>query len=566
MKLDKFRNILLLSALIFSMIQIIPIFSNNTNNISQNKNNTDDQPVKYYFKAPLPSIKKEDNRGLAPGIYNNYRYSCIALDSSNNIYITTDNYSSIIVFKKNESTFLDIWSKDWKRGSKSYVYDCAVDSTDNLYVVGASYNGLDWDILLVKFNGTNGHEIWNKTYDRSSMNDEAYSIAVNQTNGDIFVLGYSDVSLSETNITLICYSSTGIQKWVKCWAPNNNADNMGRGMDLDVNGNIYITGYSKISDNKHLYIGKLSCSDGSTLWSHVENSIYADGYDISVNSSGDIYVYGRTSWYSSSGKYQAILVKYNSNGVAQWNKIYDLNVIQGKSENDNYACDIAFDSKGYLIAAGYYRANITNTQDIFLMVFSSTGKVLTYITENVISYDEYYCDIDIGNNDKIYLVAIESITPYDQISFYKYNRAPSPFNLTTDAENPEIDGSFNLNWTKSVDADNYTLYKDDQPITAVTGDLEVVINETTNLSYHYEENQEGTWYFAVLAKNSLGSILSNYIAVNVSLKVEINGDDEFTVKNGISGGSGTQFDPYIIENWDLHRNNSGACIILRNTR
>ena len=48
--------------------------------------------------------------------------------------------------------------------------------------------------------------------------------------------------------------------------------------------------------------------------------------------------------------------------------------------------------------------------------------------------------------------------------------------------------------------------------------------------------------------------------------IRINGDDEFTQENGVTGGNGTRDNPYIIENWVINATNRGDGIRISNTR
>ncbi|MEM4161086.1 MAG: right-handed parallel beta-helix repeat-containing protein, partial [Thermoplasmata archaeon] len=47
--------------------------------------------------------------------------------------------------------------------------------------------------------------------------------------------------------------------------------------------------------------------------------------------------------------------------------------------------------------------------------------------------------------------------------------------------------------------------------------------------------------------------------------IHINGNSEFTSTNGVTGGSGTENDPYIIEGWDIDGNGGSYCIWIENT-
>ena len=47
--------------------------------------------------------------------------------------------------------------------------------------------------------------------------------------------------------------------------------------------------------------------------------------------------------------------------------------------------------------------------------------------------------------------------------------------------------------------------------------------------------------------------------------IEIRSDDDFTVVNGVTGGSGTENDPYIIEGWEIDTNGFAAIYIEHTT-
>lgn len=58
----------------------------------------------------------------------------------------------------------------------------------------------------------------------------------------------------------------------------------------------------------------------------------------------------------------------------------------------------------------------------------------------------------------------------------------------------------------------------------------------------------------------------NVSAYNDHAPISINGNSEFTAANGVTGGSGTQSDPYIIEDWEIDGEHSiGNGILIQNT-
>jgi 5'-nucleotidase/UDP-sugar diphosphatase len=56
----------------------------------------------------------------------------------------------------------------------------------------------------------------------------------------------------------------------------------------------------------------------------------------------------------------------------------------------------------------------------------------------------------------------------------------------------------------------------------------------------------------------------NYLKEVFPFSIYIDGNDNFTPANGVSSGSGTENDPYIIENWDINAENTNG-IDIRNT-
>ncbi|MBD3187279.1 hypothetical protein GF325_10650 [Candidatus Bathyarchaeota archaeon] len=91
---------------------------------------------------------------------------------------------------------------------------------------------------------------------------------------------------------------------------------------------------------------------------------------------------------------------------------------------------------------------------------------------------------------------------------------PQNVNLVTDAGSPDVDGSFALNWSADG-ADNFSLYQDDAPITAIDAFSLVYLGLTNDSCTLSRPN--GTYYFAVLAINESGSTLSNNVQVEVSI-------------------------------------------------
>ncbi|MFX1345019.1 MAG: hypothetical protein ACFFAI_07905 [Promethearchaeota archaeon] len=98
---------------------------------------------------------------------------------------------------------------------------------------------------------------------------------------------------------------------------------------------------------------------------------------------------------------------------------------------------------------------------------------------------------------------------------------PLTFNLSSDATEPDRDGDFNLEWTIAEFAKNYTLYEYSSYISEINGSLTVIVNETTEITYHRSGYSNGIYFFIVAAKNKAGITLSNVFMVTVDISASL---------------------------------------------
>ena len=92
---------------------------------------------------------------------------------------------------------------------------------------------------------------------------------------------------------------------------------------------------------------------------------------------------------------------------------------------------------------------------------------------------------------------------------------PGVFTLLSNAENPDNDGTFDLTWTASSGANNYSVYRHSSVITEINGSVTLLVDEITDTSLGLSEYANGTYYFIVVTHNDYGDTLSNCILVTV---------------------------------------------------
>jgi branched-chain amino acid transport system substrate-binding protein len=121
--------------------------------------------------------------------------------------------------------------------------------------------------------------------------------------------------------------------------------------------------------------------------------------------------------------------------------------------------------------------------------------------------------------DKYYFVIVAHNSVGEELSNSIYVNVDRPrpggFILYPNSEDPDQDGQFNLIWSESEGANNYSVYGDYSYITEIDQSLTLMADQTGVSPYNISGLREGRYYFAVEAHNKTGKTLSNCIEVVV---------------------------------------------------
>jgi len=316
----------------------------------------------------------------------------------------------------------------------------AVDLGGNVYVTGyyrsttpvSLGNGLDLpvssgdDAFIVKYNSS-GTAQWFQTISGTST-DEARSIAVD-SGGNIYVTGtyISTIAVSLGNgldlpvssggydAFIVKYNSSGTAQWYK--TISGTLSEIPRAIAVDSSGNIYMFGYYRsttplslgngldlpVSTGDDVFIVKYDTYGTAQWYKTIRGTSTDRGYDMAVDSSGNIYVTGyyRSTTPVSLGNglnlpvstgEDVFIVKYNSSGTAQW-----FQTISGTSYDAGNA--IAVDSGGNVYVTGYYYSAtpvslgnglnlpVPTIYDAFIVKYNSSGTAQWYKTISGTSSD-----------------------------------------------------------------------------------------------------------------------------------------------------------------------------------
>jgi hypothetical protein len=208
---------------------------------------------------------------MAEGIYPSatYQYFILKLDSSGN----------------------EVWNvtfgiKDSSRKSLSGI----ATINDLVYVVGQNYSSRQ--PLLVSYNATTGSQLWNSTWIIPTQTEgQALDVVVDSV-GNFYVTGHYGTYYGNRELFLRKYNSTMVLQWEKLYKNSSQ----GRGLALDDNSNIYVTGMTNENTGSDALLLKYAFNGtllGIGSWKG-NHSGYNFGNDVDVDSTGDVYIVGVT--------------------------------------------------------------------------------------------------------------------------------------------------------------------------------------------------------------------------------------------------------------------------------
>jgi parallel beta-helix repeat protein len=387
---------------------------------------------------------------------------------------------------------------------------------------------------IIRDNDVRENIIFSGIYIENSINNTIYHNNLTDNNADGLTLLNSNNNTIERNI-INENDLNGIEftnsKWNKV-EENKIKDNEGLtnengGIKLLSDSNNNWIQYNNITDNQKCGFIISSGKSNSIIHNRFINNVFRNAVDEDIN---NIWDNGSIGNYWSDYPY----VDGNDDGIGD--KPYNIDGFGNAKDNFPEWEDGEHMPKPFILSTN---ANEPDINGIFNLTWTESINAVNYsiysyysnITEingsvSLLFDDitEVYHQIDDFEDGKTYFI-LRAFNQYNfsilsnciNINVTKYPRA---FILFTNANEPDIDGGFNLTWTESLFSNNYTVYQYHKNITEINGSLIILSNEITELYFELLDVDNGTYFFIVVAFNNFANISSNCIVVNINRSLQ----------------------------------------------
>jgi hypothetical protein len=284
-----------------------------------------------------------------------------------------------------------LWLVERGTNEREAAEGVATDSAGNIYLAGYTGGNLDgntlsgtntWDIFLMKLDAS-GNWLWTQQ-DGQSSDDDAHAVAVDSQD-NVYITGYARNGFhglprpGAADIFISKYDPAGNRLWSALFGSSDVDE--GFGIACDASNNVYVTGYVQESVEGNPFAGTGDAvlakynSNGVRQWLRQWGTSHADTpHAVKVDASGNVYVAGYTTgdlYATKVGGRDLFIAKFDSAGTPLWGRQ------MGTSENDD-AYGLTTDASGNAYVVGETGGSLLGNpyqgaDDVFVIKVSPSG-------------------------------------------------------------------------------------------------------------------------------------------------------------------------------------------------
>ncbi len=237
-----------------------------------------------------------------------------------------------------------------------------VDDAGFVYVTGQRGGATGLDLVTIKYDPA-GVQVWLRTYDGAlHLDDVGMAITVDDA-GNVYATGWSESTGpldQKQDYVTIKYDADGNEQWARRYNGPAGAWDEPFAIVVDGAGNVHVTGrscHTSIWFDFDFLTIKYD-ADGNELWVARSNGAANDWDEargLALDDDGNVYVTGHMEREPGTAFMDFATVKYDSNGIEKWRRFFD-----GAGENSDIADAIAIDELGHVVVTGHSAGVGTN--------------------------------------------------------------------------------------------------------------------------------------------------------------------------------------------------------------
>ncbi len=330
-------------------------------------------------------------------------------DNSGNVYVTgIMNYKMFTV--KYSPAGVAQWIKNFYENSIGLFVEA--DDEGNVYAVGEIGFTDTYNYLIQKFNAS-GDSLWTRYYDYGNA-DEPVALKIDHA-GNIVVTGSSmgtgGFYGTREDYTTVKYSPEGELLWSQRFNSTYNFQDIPKGMAIDAEDNIYITGQAL-----GMYGTIKYSAGGDLLWAKYWQRPSANGYALAIALDEDANVY-----VTGTSNYDLEVLKYNKNGIMKWDTIFTRPDSQG-----NVPTSIVVDSDKDVFITGYANSTTGSWSDWITLKYSQIEQLVDLKVFLEGPFDDTDMNTDLNNSGMLPLTQPYNCSPWNYGGNESVSAIPNP--------------------------------------------------------------------------------------------------------------------------------------------
>ena len=284
-----------------------------------------------------------------------------------------------------------VWTRtyNYSANQSDKAVSLAVDASGNVYVTGRSDSDANdtldnRDIVTIKYNSS-GVQQWFQRYNgTANLNDEPVKLILDN-NGNVLIAGYSS-NATDKDIALIAYqqsAGTPVSGFPAIFNSGSLKNDEASYIVADAGGNIYVSGYSEMTlpDEDYVLL-KYTIAGGSPVWTKYYNGSAGQqdrSTSICLDSQGNIISTGQSDVDVNplATNYDYLTLKYDASATSIWSALPDYNGNAGADDVPSVVLTDANDNV-YVTGQSQEGTSLIKNKDIMTRIYIPDGTLALY--------------------------------------------------------------------------------------------------------------------------------------------------------------------------------------------